>query len=414
MGLISSIFGKKNDWIENLIEWGIKYSIKNFPNNKKDLIDIEKIDFSHWTYAFKEYEKVYELPNEICNLKNLKVLYLGSKYNNDQIQCELSKIPNCICELYNLEELYLSNQYELKKLPKCIGKLKNLKKLIMFNIDIEIPEEIVNLKKLNELYLPVYFEPTPKQKKWIDKLKESGCKIDDDSNDGEYDPLDDIISELNEVNGQLENENINEEYNDTDDPIYAESEDILDEYGIEYIYHMTHYKNIESILENGLLSHYNDLASENIDNTEVNDRRDKLEPINQKNIHNYVPFYFNPKNPMLYANKEIQEDIVILAFSRKLLLKDKTIYTDGNAASDSTGFYYYLEDLDKLNWQCINSTYWSDFEDGKREIMAEVLVNKKVKIKHLKKIYCYDEATKEYILNLDSDINVKVKKNLYF
>lgn len=184
-------------WTNTLIEWANKYKIKSFPTNKIDLINLTRIDFSHWTYAFEEYEVVYNLPNEICRLKNLKVLYLGSKYDNDQIQCELSELPDCIGELYQLEELYLSNQYELKTLPKSIGRLKNLKKLIMFNIDIEIPEEIINLEKLDELYLPVYFKPSINQIKWISRLQERGCRIDDnESNNGEYNPLGDIQSEL--------------------------------------------------------------------------------------------------------------------------------------------------------------------------------------------------------------------------
>ena len=203
-----------------------------------------------------------------------------------------------------------------------------------------------------------------------------------------------------------------------DNPYYTgyDEESILDDYGIKYIYHMTHYRNIESILENGLLSHNNNLVSESIDNEEVNDRRNKLDPIHDKNIHDYVPFYFNPRNPMLYAKREIQEDIVILAFSRKLLLKNKVIFTDGNAAVHNTDFYNDLNDLEQLNWKCINSQYWNDCEDGKREIMAEVLVNKKVKIKYLKKIYCYDEDTKDYILKLDDylDTDVKIKNKLYF
>ncbi len=189
---------------------------------------------------------------------------------------------------------------------------------------------------------------------------------------------------------------------------------ILDDYGIEHIYHITHYQNLESILENGLLSHNNDLVNERIDNAEVNDRRNKTETINYKNLHDYVPFYFNPKNPMLFVNKEIQEDIIILAFNRKLLLKEKTIFTDGNAAVNTTKYFNELDELDELNWGCIKSRYWNDYHDGKREVMAEVLFPKKVSTKHLQKIYCYDKATQEYAMNLDEGIDVEVNKKLYF
>lgn len=192
------------------------------------------------------------------------------------------------------------------------------------------------------------------------------------------------------------------------------SQYILDEYGIEYIYHMTHYKNLESILKNGLLSHNNELTKEHIDNAEVNNRRNKIEPIYNKNLHTYVPFYFNPRNPMLFVNKEIQEDIVILAFNRNILLKEKTIFTDGNAAVERTRFFKNLDDLKQLNWNCINSIYWNDFEDGKREVMAEVLVPNKVNIKYLNKIYCFDEATKSFIFELDNNLDIEINKKIYF
>lgn len=189
---------------------------------------------------------------------------------------------------------------------------------------------------------------------------------------------------------------------------------ILNEYKIKYIYHMTHYKNVENILANGLLSHNNTFVNEHIDNENVNERRNKQEPIFNRNIQDYVPFYFNPKNPMLYVNHEHQDDIVIFAFSRDLLLEEQTLFTDGNAAVKNTKFFNNLDNLDELNWECIQSRYWHEFEDGKREVMAEVLVHGKVGIEHLEKIFCYDEATKNFILEIDDDIDVEIKTSLYF
>lgn len=211
------------------------------------------------------------------------------------------------------------------------------------------------------------------------------------------------------------NFNINEkDFWDISDEDYYEEDSILDKYGIDYIYHMTHYKNLESILVNGLLAHNNELVDEHIDNAEVNDRRNKIEPIYHKNLHTYVPFYFNPKNPMLFVNKEIQEDIVILAFNKNLLIREGIIFTDGNAAVNKTKFYGDLNDLEQLNWSCINSRYWNDYEDGKREVMAEILIPNKVNITQLKKIYCYDEATESFIQDLDDELDIEINTKLYF
>jgi len=192
------------------------------------------------------------------------------------------------------------------------------------------------------------------------------------------------------------------------------NDNIMNDLEIKYIYHMTHYSNIKNILNNGLYSHSNALVHKHIDNKEVNDRRNKAEPIYKKNLHSYVPFYFNPKNPMLFVNKEYQNDIVILAFSRNLLFEESTIFTDGNAAANKTKYYKKIEDLGKLNWKCLHANNWIDFEDGKREKMAEILIPQKVSIQYLEKIYCYDSETKNYILNLNTQLQVEINTSFYF
>lgn len=188
----------------------------------------------------------------------------------------------------------------------------------------------------------------------------------------------------------------------------------LDAFEIKYIYHITHINNLGSILEYGLQSHSNAFVSSRIDNTSVNNRRDRIEAINGRNIHSYVPFYFNPKNPMLYVNREIQDDIIVLAFDISLILKKDSLFTDGNAAVTSTEFFHDLADLVHLNWDCINAKYWNNFADGKRERMAEVLVLGDVDKSYLQKVYCHDKRTKRYIKELDSNISVKVSDKFYF
>jgi hypothetical protein len=213
------------------------------------------------------------------------------------------------------------------------------------------------------------------------------------------------------------NEKVYKEEYDSEEESYEnnfETESLLDEYGIDYIYHITHYSNLENILKNGLLAHGNDFVVENIDNKEVNQRRNAIEPIFKENLHSYVPFYFNPKNPMLYVNKALQENIIILAFDRKLLTKEKTIFTNGNAAKKGINFYNNLSHLGELNWECLNNSHWHVFENGKSERMAETLVLKEAQIKHLKKIYCFDKTTLSYISEIDDELDVEINKNLYF
>ncbi len=189
----------------------------------------------------------------------------------------------------------------------------------------------------------------------------------------------------------------------------------LNKYGFTSLDHMTHISNLDSIFKYGLLAHSNPYKQVDISNSEVNNRREGKENIYGRKIHDYVPFYFNPRNAMMYRNKD--EDIVILAFSKKLLLKNGVLFTNKNASTNSVKFYDDLNGLNKINWNSLTSNSWYDkSEEVKQIMMAEVLVHKKVSIKNLVGIYCKDYATKTILMkkyNLESK-KVSVKPDLFF
>jgi hypothetical protein len=191
-------------------------------------------------------------------------------------------------------------------------------------------------------------------------------------------------------------------------------ESILDSFDIDYVFHITHYSNLSNILNRGLRAHGNNFVAKNIDNASVNRIRSKSDPVFGRSLHSYAPFYFNPKNPMLYVNKGKQNDILILAFSRNLLTRDGVLFTDGNAAKKQTNFYTDLRDLNKLNWDCLRADFWNSFENGKSHRMAELLVYKMVSVKNLVKIFCFDEETLEFVLSTDKSLDVDVKRDFYF
>ena len=195
----------------------------------------------------------------------------------------------------------------------------------------------------------------------------------------------------------------------------------LESFGIEYLYHMTHKNNLQNILQKGLQSHnhakINHLTQVDIADNLVNDRRSRLEPIYSRSIHDYVPFYFNVKNPMLFRRKNIQNEIVVLAIDKNVLHKDNTLFTNGNAASNATLFFKTTEDLNKLNWHCINAEYWNEIVDGKRIRCSEVLVYPNILTTSIQKIFCNNIATRQFveskIINY-THIEVELNTNLYF
>ena len=124
----------------------------------------------------------------------------------------------------------------------------------------------------------------------------------------------------------------------------------------------------------------------------------------------------------MYINNNIQKQIIILAFKKKLIYQQYSLFTDGNASIRRTRFFNNIEDLNKLNWKCLKDKYWNNFKDGKREIMSEILVPDKVNIKYLKKIYCDNYATKKNLekflanytnLNL-GHIKIEVNNKIFF
>jgi hypothetical protein len=156
--------------------------------------------------------------------------------------------------------------------------------------------------------------------------------------------------------------------------------------------HMTHERNLDSIFRHGLLAHGNPFKKVDISNREVNGRRARREPVYGRKIHDYVPFYFNPRNAMMYRNQD--EDIVVLGFDPELIHTDGVLFTDRNAATDLAEFYNDPSKLLEFDWKVVFSDSWYGWpESVKQKMMSEVLVHERVGMEWLRVIYCKDEQS---------------------
>ena len=158
---------------------------------------------------------------------------------------------------------------------------------------------------------------------------------------------------------------------------------LLDQYGIQYLEYMTPIDNLPSIFQHGILSHNNahrfNLVRQDISHPVVQGiRANKRVNGNQGLLHDYVNLYFNSRNPMLYVRQNVQNNIAILCVNRDYIGRPGVWYSDGNAASGMTKFYYSRRRLYELNWNCIWDEYWNGHEDGTRIRCAEVLVPDRV------------------------------------
>ncbi|MCH3959785.1 MAG: DUF4433 domain-containing protein [Selenomonas sp.] len=157
------------------------------------------------------------------------------------------------------------------------------------------------------------------------------------------------------------------------------------------IYHMTYIGNLYNILSKGVILSKNMMRNrsvryQSIAHEDIQDKRDQVAvPLPPEgNLHDYVPFYFTPRTPMMYAlhrrnvpsYEGTDEDIVYLKTSVQhvILLGEQYVFTDGHAIMDYVRFFNSPADLNELYWNIINAKYWNDFTDGRCRRQAEFLV----------------------------------------
>lgn len=158
------------------------------------------------------------------------------------------------------------------------------------------------------------------------------------------------------------------------------------------IYHITHIDNLPNILVAGGLRCKSDnsgtesvsIAYENIQQR----RAARAVPFPPKGtLHDYVPFYFSIRSPMLYTLSKgnvstfqgSQADVIYLASTVQNVIDHGLdfVFTDGHAIVSLTQFYKAIDDLAHVDWQIIRSRQWfdnSDNPDRKRRKQAEFLV----------------------------------------
>ena len=175
--------------------------------------------------------------------------------------------------------------------------------------------------------------------------------------------------------------------------------------GMREIFHMTDRNNLQNILLHGLQNHYNTYKQVDISNQEVNARREKVERIYGHKIHDYVPFYFNPRNAMLYRNRS-NARVIILGLDVRVIKDHRNgfLISNRNASADEAKFSKNLPDLQDpnfINFDDVFSSRWCNNgianNDIKQKMMAEILINDVVYGRYIRSIYVKDQISKKAI-----------------
>lgn len=162
-----------------------------------------------------------------------------------------------------------------------------------------------------------------------------------------------------------------------------------------YIYHITHLNNLGSIVANGGLrsntylrqtgTGFTDIAYQSVQDK----RATTYVPCGPGGcLHDYVPFYFAPRSPMLctihHRNvpgySDGQQNIIHLVSTVQKVVESALpfVFTDGHGIVAITDFYDDLSELKEVDWAVMRMKMWTDTTadpDRKRRRQAEFLVH---------------------------------------
>lgn len=202
------------------------------------------------------------------------------------------------------------------------------------------------------------------------------------------------------------------------------------------IYHITHIANLMNIVNEGRL--YCDRRApqyllQNIAYLNLRQqRRQRAVPVEPHGtLADYVPFYFAPRSPMLYAIHTgwvrqglSQAEIIYLVTSVETVARagKPFVFTDRHPLSASPRFSNDLSHLNHyVDWNVMHSKYWHDcpgYPDRKSRRQAEFLVYQQLEWRLIERIGVFDSARRDAVLQVLQRANhqppVVVQREWYY
>ncbi|TKB53077.1 type II toxin-antitoxin system toxin DNA ADP-ribosyl transferase DarT [Ferrimonas aestuarii] len=191
-----------------------------------------------------------------------------------------------------------------------------------------------------------------------------------------------------------------------------------------YAYHFTSIDNIASIIQNGLLctseKARQGIVHINVAEEGIQKRRSEMEVTCNPGgcVHDYVPFYFAKKTPMLLAviNKRNvdQDELVYLAIPITILTsREDAVFTDASANTEVPPNFYNSENLEQLttlNWPIIDSRKWTYPPAETNQKMAELLVKQSVSLADVSHFIVQSQEIANQLFKIFRDLGVGAPK----
>ena len=208
-----------------------------------------------------------------------------------------------------------------------------------------------------------------------------------------------------------------------------------------HIYRLIHVDNLQVCLQRGGLhapkhTPDDDLTYKMIHNLDIQSKRqNKRIPCGPEGvIHDYVPFYFGYRSPMMFQLKtgqvegynEGQQPLIYLVSTAQNVECSGTsfVFSDGHGIAAYTGWYDDLDELDQVDWNMVFQRYWAanvdNDMDRQRRKQAEFLVYKFCDWSLIESIAVLNKRVKtkvEGIMNsfsADKRRDVRIKPDWYY
>ncbi|HRN27490.1 MAG: DUF4433 domain-containing protein [Ignavibacteriaceae bacterium] len=192
------------------------------------------------------------------------------------------------------------------------------------------------------------------------------------------------------------------------------------------IFRITHYRNLDFTLRNGIFSHNSEDGDPNyinIGNQQlINDRGGTIVRVAPNGtLNDYVPFYFAPRSPMLYSISQgnvtgfngDQSDIAYIVSNIGAIQEAERpyIFTNAHAYIALSRQYNNIRNLDRIDWNLMNARYWNrtiDDPDRMSRRMAEFLIYQFVPTTCILEVVIFNEQKLNYVNQLFTELNLNI------
>jgi hypothetical protein len=204
-----------------------------------------------------------------------------------------------------------------------------------------------------------------------------------------------------------------------------------------WIYHITHLDNLPGIIAAGLRCDRDAAGTgltTDIGNARIKERRRATRVGTRPGgvVADYVPFYFAPRSPMLFAicrgnvptYQRGADGIVYLLCDLDGLLQagHPIVFTDRNAVLENSYHFAAVEELDdEIDWELMERRQWANTAsepDRKERRMAEALVHEAVPWEAVAGVAVHDPAAAAAVAGLIADSrhhpHLAIKPEWYF